>query len=540
MLDTLDVMPNIRFGPIVPEKPEDSMQTMLEWITNCEATHHACKAFGEHRLPRRVIDVHDWQHSLQPIRLYESHGEYSRYVALSHRWGTNQLLKTTTSTLEARKRSIDWPELSQTFRDAIIFTAKLGIRYLWIDSLCIVQDSKVDWQEESSKMASIYENAFVTLAANRSDDDSKGLFAPRTTKSAAIKVDVPGRPTMSVLVREAIKHDQFYQGSAKSTRDSTYPLFQRAWCFQERILATRIPHFTKNEVVFECKTGCKCECTSIGLRGDNFIKAYYQELFAGKYYVNSWVGWRTVVSDYSKKRLTDSHDVLPALSGVSSRLQCEELGTFMAGLWEKELIYGLFWYTKTPTLVPNPVYTAPSFSWASLIGRADFEDLQWTDNYNRSSDIRFPNFKLINATCSVKGSNAYGEVHEGTVELKARCHPVVVRHHPNRRPEMIVIWQPDLTSPYYPAPDNLSESRTLTDRVFLGCGRTSVEPAFEQKLTCIIGFWTSYKGNYLKQAATGLVLEKLSKNFLYRRVGYFERLPPNPSDLSNFCLEVNG
>lgn len=174
-----------------------------------------------------------------------------------------------------------------------------------------------------------------------------------------------------MLVREALKHDQFYEGSEKNERHSSYPLFQRAWCFQERILATRISHFTKNEIVFECKTGCKCECTSIGLRGDPLIKAYYQELFAGKYYIKSWAGWRTVVTDYSKNRLTDSRDVLPALSGISSRLQCPELGAFYAGLWEKELIHGLFWYTTMSTAISTSVYTGPSFSWVSLIGRMD-------------------------------------------------------------------------------------------------------------------------------------------------------------------------
>jgi hypothetical protein len=127
-----------------------------------------------------------------------------------------------------------------------------------------------------------------------------------------------------------------------------------------------------------------------------------------------------------ENRLTDSRDVLPALSGISSRLQCEELGTFYAGLWEKELVHGLFWYTRVSTAISTPVYTGPSFSWVSLIGRADFKDLQWTDSYKGSSDLRKPNFNLVNATCWVKGSNPYGEVSKGIVELKARCHTIIL------------------------------------------------------------------------------------------------------------------
>jgi Heterokaryon incompatibility protein (HET) len=505
MPDTLEVLPIIRFGSAVPEKPEDGLETILGWIKNCETSHQNCTIASYRKLPRRVIDVQAWR---RPY-LYESKGEGARYVALSHRWGKSQLLKTTTLTLESRKRLINWPELSRTFQDAILFTARLGVRYLWIDSLCIIQDSKADWEEESSKMAPTYENAYVTIAANCAENVSSGLFAPRIAKSATIEISFPGRPDASVLVREPFKHGQFYEASTNVIRDSSYPLFERAWCFQERLLANRILHFTKNEVVFECRTTCNCECTIIGLRGEDFIKAYYQKLLAGKHYVDSWVGWRTVVTDYSKNRLTNRRDILPALAGIASQLQCAELGIYVAGLWEKELVHGLFWYTTVSAPVKDHIYTAPSFSWASLIGRADFQNLQWTDAYSGSKDIRGTEIKILEVSCSVNGRNAYGEVSSGFVKLEAVCHPAVVRHLPGKdRPEMTVFFK----SNHHPDLD--FEGRA---RVFMDSGRRQTEMIFEERLICFVGFW----GTGL--TIVGLVLEQIS-NDSYRRVGYFDGL----------------
>jgi hypothetical protein len=294
---------------------------------------------------------------------------------------------------------------------------------------------------------------------------------------------------------------------------------------QERILATRILHVTKNEVVFECKTGRKRECTSIGLRGEAFIKAYYQELFAGNGYVNSWVGWRIVVANYSKNHLTDSRDVLPALAGVSSRLQCSEFGKFLAGLWETELIHGLFWYTKVSAPIAAPLYTAPSFSWASLIGRAKFEDLQWTDKVHGSSDISVTQFKIFNATCRVNWSNAYGEVSEGCVELEAECSPVeIIGHHQGKDyPHMRIRYQA-AQSIMYQATWSIApqESSSL---VFLDCCKTSVENVTNQNLTFITG-WFNHWGSGLTRRTTmnGLILKRISRDSVFRRIGYFEGL----------------
>ena len=90
------------------------------------------------------------------VRLYETEQELAHYTTLSHCWGKKHIVTTTKATLEQRKLEVPWLLLSRTFQDAITITRELGIRYIWIDSLCIIQDDKEDWERVSAKMAEIY------------------------------------------------------------------------------------------------------------------------------------------------------------------------------------------------------------------------------------------------------------------------------------------------------------------------------------------------------------------------------------------------
>jgi hypothetical protein len=111
------------------------------------------------------------------VKLLETTDKYASYICLSHCWGKeNQPLKCTTANLNEWKSRIDWDLLPQTFQDAIDFVRRLGQRYLWIDSLCILQDDRDDWDEQSVKMAEIYENSYLTLAASWASDCTGGLY----------------------------------------------------------------------------------------------------------------------------------------------------------------------------------------------------------------------------------------------------------------------------------------------------------------------------------------------------------------------------
>lgn len=145
------------------------------WIQECASSHTECGVARRKPLPTRVLDV---RHDL--VRLYDTQGERVDYVTLSHCWGASgNNVTTTTRNYEDRKSGIEWGVLNKTYQEAVIVVRRIGINFLWIDSLCIVQDNASDWNKESGQIASIYENSFLTICATRSKDGTGGLFNVR-------------------------------------------------------------------------------------------------------------------------------------------------------------------------------------------------------------------------------------------------------------------------------------------------------------------------------------------------------------------------
>jgi hypothetical protein len=125
---------------------EQSFKKAMEWIQHCQKNHAICLSFAESPLPTRVLDVACTSSSTNlDIKLYKSQGEREPYICLSHRWGASHVIQTTKATLANHKRNISWSDLPRTFQDAISVTRRLNIRYLWIDTLCIIQVSFLRW-----------------------------------------------------------------------------------------------------------------------------------------------------------------------------------------------------------------------------------------------------------------------------------------------------------------------------------------------------------------------------------------------------------
>jgi hypothetical protein len=235
-------------------------------MKECAESHSYCAVKNNVLLPKRVISVgHD--PSFADVHLLETQGQRGDYLALSHCWGSAVPLTLLSKTLPTLKRRIPWCNLSRTFQDAIIITRKLGFHYIWVDSLCIVQDSEADWKEESAKMGDIYQQAFLVISASRSKDGTKGCFATRVPSYTISGQDMTGRP-FKMYARQIIDHSAhcwgvsegvFYAmdaGRANPFKEYSNwmlehcPLFTRAWCYQERLLAQRTLHFEEREVVW--------------------------------------------------------------------------------------------------------------------------------------------------------------------------------------------------------------------------------------------------------------------------------------------------
>jgi hypothetical protein len=283
---------------------------MQNWITSCDRDHDCYATTAP--LPTRVLDV-NW--TSRDIRLVEKLGQPGKYITLSHCWGAPPPISTTSDTIQSRKRGIRICDLPQTFQDAVTLCRYLKIQYLWIDSLCIIQNDPSDWEQEASRMAEIYAGSYVTLAASSSAHSSTGCFptwssrsriphisaeasslGSRTHPFAAPMLDTgrdAPRPSYRsqnqiALVDINYRHQvsrififkewlpSSHKSSPRSCRIGTLgrridpiehePLNSRGWTLQERMLPTRILHCGTEQAYWECRQEFMAEDGSLFLK----------------------------------------------------------------------------------------------------------------------------------------------------------------------------------------------------------------------------------------------------------------------------------
>jgi hypothetical protein len=248
-----------RNGIAVPRSPA-SFDVVRLWIKECDTQQAICLPCKGSSLPRRVLRI-GFENGQQTAFLHESQGETAKHVTLCHCWGEMQPLITTKSTLSVRRLGIEWSSLPKTYQHAITITHGLGIEFLWIDSLCILQDDKGDWATESAKMGSIYENSWLTIAATVTPDGTHGCYpAVPQLLEHELQIDPSSSPiTIYARKRRSTQDDRYRLRNFYNT----FPLFQRAWVLPERLLARRVLHFCDEEMVWECTTHVSCECSGI-------------------------------------------------------------------------------------------------------------------------------------------------------------------------------------------------------------------------------------------------------------------------------------
>lgn len=235
-----------------------------------------------------------------------------------------------------------------TLRDAVRVTRDLGLRYLWVDALCILQDCEEDWRRESERMVEVYGHAFVTIFAFGARDCEGGLFSPADKKS-------PSEPNNS---RYRFKDE---------------PLNHRAWALQEWHLSPRRLMFTSYDAIFDCLQGPE----------QDFKHAVYSHKFLPSAILSAR-DWELLVMNYCSRELTNPMDKLPAILGLAqqfAKFSNGRNGRYLAGLWEADLPSSLVWHRMTVSFnLPQPnhdlarpeSYRAPTWSWASINGTVEF------------------------------------------------------------------------------------------------------------------------------------------------------------------------
>jgi len=181
--------------PVMPNaRSVETLKLAKQWVDSCSGDHQECRLFEgdqEPLLPTRLIDISDYEHGT--ARLISSDGRRGKWVAISHRWGNKPVFTLCQSNIKTLKRGIAITTLPATFKDAITITKHIGIQYLWIDSLCILQDSPIDWQTEAAKMPEIYQNAYLTIGSAATGDPNGGILVERAWASRSQGIKLPVR-----------------------------------------------------------------------------------------------------------------------------------------------------------------------------------------------------------------------------------------------------------------------------------------------------------------------------------------------------------
>ncbi|KAF2268246.1 HET-domain-containing protein [Lojkania enalia] len=543
-------------GRRISENPlqDGGLGTARALVKECLSRHSKCRHAQPTSLPKRVLDVLSDDGS-NGIRLHESawdadeqRFEFGEYLTLSHCWGSGRsILKTTTKTLESHKKSIPWLDLPKTFQDAIQLTRALGFRWLWIDSMCISQDDNVEKLEASMHLDKIFSNSFLTIAATSAWDSNDGLFQPKPQPFKIQATDSKGS-LYKIYVREQPSHYSFkapfdegahmndwelpFNSSAEANAQT--PLLKRAWAYAERLLSPRVLHFTKSEMILECREAYQCECgriddSTFDSRTTDSVKQEFARVVAeneghretlngnGN---NSRIDsvayqlaatsindaaktitrkreeaiqlWSYIVTEYTSRDLTYDADRLIAIAGVAQALSESLKSGYIAGQWTFSTL-GLLWHPNDGGRCRRPKAQAnniPSWSWASIEG----------------SPIFFDNSIAMDLACTASfplergRSQAWSPISGDTLELTAAMATEVTLRVDAANEYSLV--KNDVSVEFRP---DVSPLR----------GEDSVAPG--ESLICVLVSMT------FRSSIIGLVLKRLeSTSQVCRRVGRFE------------------
>ncbi|KAF2109634.1 heterokaryon incompatibility protein-domain-containing protein [Lophiotrema nucula] len=353
---------------------ERSISLAKSWFARCTRYHgKACTLEADVPLPSRLVQIpRDLSYDL---KLYiPREGERGRYIALSYCWGHGIAFKTLSTNLEDRKRGFSVDSLPPTLRDAIILARRMEVDYIWIDSICILQDDGNDWSRESAEMAQVYGNAAFTICVDSAPGMDSGIFQNR---------DFPTSHTFGPHGSFCLQTETpaWYHMSM-----DTQPLYWRGWAFQERILSCRNLHFFAGQVAWECNTTLYRE----SFRGreskpwGHFAKNEYTHLFhsnrvaekiaAGTKHTREELfaligSWNFVAQEMMMRSFTDETDRLPSVSGLASVLQVPELGEYFAGVWSYNPFLSMAWYCRQSQEWQPDYYRVPSWSWVDMYGQ---------------------------------------------------------------------------------------------------------------------------------------------------------------------------
>lgn len=372
--------------------------------------------------PLRLVEIQsDARGNATSIRVIHTDGHNYQYAALSYCWGKAQPgdsrpWQTTYATLDSHLQGVNRQHLPQTLQDAIFICQKLRISYLWVDSLCIIQDSTSDWETEAAKMSSIYLGSLLTISLSASVSAESGCF------------DHAAQPVFDF-------EDTFWMNIDTKMRDGrssrlhinyepTYPspfdgevlrgvLGQRAWALQEHIMPQRTLYITSKQLLWECRH-CR-------LSEDNYPQEQGDLLYPICDYgfpldatavIEMW--YRRVVEDYTRRQLTYEKDKLVAISALARATYLNRHIGYVAGLWRDCIVPGLLWERRTEGC-KSQTYSCPTWSWASQNSAVAYWFATPSSDTAKPSEL-FP--RVRDVSWATKPENPFGDVLFAHIDLE--------------------------------------------------------------------------------------------------------------------------
>ncbi|KAI0412799.1 heterokaryon incompatibility protein-domain-containing protein [Xylaria grammica] len=523
---------------------ERSLAFISKNLRQCKETHRECVKLEGH-LPKRVLFV--GSKSDNTIKLIERSQERAHYICLSHCWGNTESIKTTNENIAYHKIGIQWNDLPRVYRDAITFCRELKVQYVWIDSLCIKQDDEDDWVEESSKMASIYENSYLTLAATSArnhDEACASQLSPTHHFNEVGKIHLKNLSrSFPVLLRRSLPHpyneDEMPWAEEKIRLDALrafteqnktkFPLLMRAWVYQERLLPSRVLHFLPDELMWECKEGVECQCQCITPKStvsQEFIETKQFRTLGRKAMslmhctaCQRFRIWGEILQGYAELELSFSKDRLPAISGLASKVQGDE-DRYLAGLWESTLPDALFWRRDLsnmvmPQTLPRPEPTAaPTWSWASISSARLYSyGYQCRKCHTEKANAFSPRVEGVDVQPAT--ANPYGTVNANATLVISGTLSSGILHFRQRRPFFVI---PGTTTEFEFEPDYSLEHP----------GQYHVSQG--TSLVCLYREYDQTE-DPKENSTNGLIFRGLGEGLGYERIGYapFHRIDPKES-----------
>ena len=337
----------------------------FEFIKNCI---DECSCARSHQnptseqLPTRLIDLQP-EASSNGATIIPADRSHTPYVTLSYCWGMQQRSETTASNVVARMQGLDESKVPQTIRDAFVITRQLGYRYIWVDALCIVQNSPEDKLKELRRMTSIYEHAALTIFAASAHHADEGILRQYSA--------LPSAAGVPFWITDGGATSVEFQAIAELKQRQDEPGFRRAWTCQEQMLSERVLTYTSSGVEYRCTAG-KRDVDELGhlTLWTGYTSDILLSVSLATHTCFNMKTWLRLMTIYTSGETTYDEDRLFALAGIAEKFQGLSRAPYVAGIFVNNFLpHQLLWMAHNEEedhfVQDHTTYIAPSWSWAS-------------------------------------------------------------------------------------------------------------------------------------------------------------------------------